>query len=182
MGQAMQGIIFTELKRFVTVTCGEQAWIAVLAEARLTGSAFNESGTYSHFRAHEILGALSRLTGVRREKAYEAFGEFVTPTLFKQFESVLQRGVSANDFLIRFDKLLANTVWAGEPNPPSIRIESLRPGEFRMTHEAEQEMGDLFAGVLRAIGTQFGQQVLVSVQSPSELSVHLLSEASLQAH
>ena len=177
----MQGIIFTELKRFVTVTCGEQAWTAVLAEARLTSTPFSDDKTFPHVRADEIIGALARMTGIRREKAYEAFGEFVMPKLMPQFQTALERGMSAEDFVVRLDKLLAKTVFAGESVPPMLAVEQVRPGEFRLTHEADEGFANLFVGVLRAIGTHFGRQILVSPNAANEYSVHLLSEASLLA-
>src|SRR5215218_9970788 len=81
----MHGIVFGELKQYVTARLGESAWSELLADAHIGPKLYLAIQEYPDEELGAILQAACRRTGLTAAAVLQDFGDFIGPHLMQMY-------------------------------------------------------------------------------------------------
>ena len=121
----MHGLIYAELEKYVETNYGQEAWLAILAEAGLGDKAYVPLGAYPDEESLAIVGAASKLTDTPAEAILEDFGEFIAPDLIETYKALVRPEWKTLDFLRNTEETIHRVVRRQNQGaePPRLKFE-----------------------------------------------------------
>ncbi len=158
----MHGILFKQLKEYVTEEYDEDAWAEAMDEAGIEPKLYLPVTEYPDDEAERLLDAVASVTGTDERDLLEDLGEHLAPELLDTFEAHVRDDWDAMDLLAH----------AGNEVFTVLRSEDGPDGEVTARRESEDvvvveyasplQMCTMAEAVLRTIAEVHGERVDVT--------------------
>ncbi|WP_212524000.1 heme NO-binding domain-containing protein [Actibacterium sp. MT2.3-13A] len=161
----MHGLINRSIQAFVQETCGQEAWLAVAAQAGIGPEGFEPLLPYDDALTEAMLAAIARLRDRPREAVLEEIGGFlVVHPRFGMLRRLLRfGGETFVDFLRSLDEVEGRMrIVLPELESPRLELRQIGDNAFRLTCCWCLPGGcHVVSGALRAMAEDYGARVLV---------------------
>lgn len=155
----MKGVVFTEFLDMV-----EQAHSAAVVDDLIAAcdlpskGAYSSVGTYDHGEIVQLVGALSRHTGVPVPQLVSAFGEHLFGRFLITHPQLFAGSTTTFDFLSSVHEYVHREVLKLYPDAqlPHFETRRVMPDTLLMTYRSPRGMEDLAEGLIRATAAHFG--------------------------
>lgn len=160
----MHGIIFTELRNYVTTGLGQDAWPTLLKEAGLDGKSYLPVKEYPDAEAGALVAAASRITKKPIGAIMEGFGIFLAPKLLMMYRSLIDPTWRTLDVIENTEQTIHRVVRIRNPgaHPPALRTTRTRPNEVVLLYSSPRRMCSVAIGIAKGLGVHFGETVSVT--------------------
>lgn len=157
----MHGIIHSQLKKFVELNHGADAWKAVLDEAGLGGKLYLANSVYADEEATAIVAAASKLTGAPAADILESFGEFLVPALMTTYRALIKSSWTTIDMLMWTEDTIHKAVRIKEPGaaPPRLRFQQTGPNTLKFFYDSPRRMAPVAKGIIKGVAKHYGESV-----------------------
>lgn len=163
----MHGLIFSELKKYVTTKLGPAAWPALLKEANLANRIYLTGDTYPDAEAVALVSAASRITKQPAGAILEDFGEFITPDLIETYRPFIKSKWKTLDMIEHTEETIHKAVRLRDPGaaPPQLKSRRVSPREVEIVYKSARKMCGVAKGIARGVAKHYGEQVSVTESS-----------------
>ena len=160
----MHGMIFAELKRFVSDKYSVETWSTLLESAGLGGKVFMAIQEYPDADAVAIVTAASELTKLPANDILEAFGEFITPSLMKMYGHLAKPEWKTLEFIENAEKSIHSVVRVKNPGaqPPELHCLRNSDGSLALYYQSKRKMCALAKGIAKGVARHYGERLSIS--------------------
>ncbi len=157
----MHGIMYVELKKFVTERHGEAAWQALTREAELEDEIFTPIRAYPDDYMFRLVAAAEKLTQTPAQDILQAFGEFIVPAYVAIYGNLLKPEWRTLDIIEHTEETIHRVVRLRQPGakPPQLRTERVAPNEVVLHYDSERRLCAAARGIARGIARHFGESL-----------------------
>ena len=162
----MHGIIFSELKKFVTAKAGPQAWKNLVEDpqsgAKRTSYLVTE--TYPDAELVGIVQAGSKALGVPVPALLESFGEFIVPDLANIYAALIKPQWGLLDLLENTETVIHHTVRLKNPGaaPPKLQCSRLKPDQVVILYTSERKLCPVAKGIIKGLADLYKEKVEIA--------------------
>ena len=173
----MHGMIFAELKKFVVVGLGAEAWNSITAASG--NQVYLPSQAYDDGELLRLVATASELTGKPAAELVEAFGEFIVPSLVRAYGAHINPVWRTLDLLEHTEATIHRVVRASTPGatPPRLSVRRIAPGKVVIEYASQRRMCALAKGIVRGISKHFSETITID-----EPACMLLDAPTCQLH
>jgi predicted hydrocarbon binding protein len=159
----MHGVVFTELKSFVTETYGEEAWQSILDSADTGTTIYLPTSRYPDEEALAIVAAASEATGVPVPDLLEAFGEYLADSLMTMYAAQIDDEWDVFDLLERIETQIHTVLRMqdDEIDPPELACERTGEEEVVIDYRSDRELCDLGRGLVAGVAEAYDRPLSV---------------------
>jgi hypothetical protein len=159
----MQGIVFTELQKYVETNLGSSAWEALCTRSGVGRAEFDPLQTYPDGEALALVQTASQLTGKPIPDILESFGEFIAPDLLQMFWGAVEPSWKTLDLLQHAEAVVHTLVRAQNPGatPPILRATRESATHLLMVYDSQRKMCALARGLARGVARHYGETLRV---------------------
>lgn len=159
----MHGMIFAELKKFVSRGFGDEEWFKVSQEAGVTRVSNLATESYPDSELFALVRAASRRTGIPTRELLLQFGEFIVPDLMKVFGAFVDKSWGALELLENTESVIHRAVRLQDPKaePPKLRIRRNGPDEVTIVYTSARKLCAVAIGIIRGVATHYGEAISV---------------------
>lgn len=160
----MHGIIFTELRNYVTSALGQDAWPALVKEAGLDGKSYLPVKEYPDAEAGALVAAASRITKKPAGAVMEGFGVFLAPKLLAMYRSLVDPTWRTLDVIENTEQTIHRVVRirnAGA-HPPALKATRTSPKEVVLLYNSPRRMCSVAIGIAKGLGVHFDENISVT--------------------
>lgn len=158
----MHGLVFTEFERFVTRMQGAEQWQLILDQAELKHQVFVAVGTYPDADLLRLVQAAATVTKKPAAKLLEGFGEFITPTLFSMYRTVILPGWRSLDLIENTEQVIHTVVRSRGGSPPVLSTKRVDATHLVVSYGSQRKLCALARGIIRGIAKHYGEQILIA--------------------
>jgi hypothetical protein len=158
----MHGIIFAEFEKFVTQAQGAEQWQRVLAHADMTARVFMAVGTYPDADLMKLVQGASVVTQLPRGQLLEGFGEFITPTLFSMYRTVIARDWRTLDLVANTERVIHTVVRSRGGTPPVLSVHRPDATHLVVSYGSQRKLCALARGIIRGIAKHYRETVSIT--------------------
>lgn len=160
----MHGLIFAELKRFVTEKYKAETWSVLLDKAQLAGRVYMPVQEYDDAEIVAIVTTASAMTKLSANDILEAFGEFITPTLMKMYGHLAKPGWKTLEFIENAEKSIHTVVRIKNPGarPPELHCLRNSDGSLALYYQSKRKMCALAKGIAKGVAKHYGERISIS--------------------
>jgi len=160
----MHGIIFHELKRFVTAKLSEEAWNNLLRDSGIGQKIYLAFQTYPDAEAIAIVSAASASTGVPIPALLESFGEFIAPNLMTMYKHLVKPEWKTLDLIEHTEETIHHLVRIREAGAEPPLLKCCRPTDDHVviTYSSPRKMCALAVGIVHGLARHYNEQILVT--------------------
>jgi hypothetical protein len=160
----MHGIIFAELKKYVEFTLGAPAWPALLSQAGLASKMYLTMHAYPDSELLALVTTACKVTGHPMSVLLEDFGAFIVPQLLQLYGSLLDKKWKTLDVVEHAENTIHRVVRLRDPavDPPKLSSSRASANETVVVYTSSRKMCALAKGIIRGLGTHFGETIVVS--------------------
>lgn len=158
----MHGILFKELKTYVTEEWGSDAWDESLDEAGIEPKLYLPVTEYPDDEARRLIDAVSSISGVDRETLLEEFGEALAPALLNTFKAHVKTGWDAFDLLEHTKNQVFTVLQSEDGGPDEVRTDRTADDRVVIKYGSALEMCSLTKGIVRGIADEHDEPVDVT--------------------
>jgi hypothetical protein len=168
----MHGIIHAELKKYVDVKHGPEAWQTILQRAGLSTASYMPIGSYPDADAVAIVTAASSLTGTPAEKLLEDFGEFIAPDLLDMYRSLIRPEWKTLELLLHTEETIHRVVRIQNAGakPPKLRFEQTKPNQLKFYYNSPRKMSAVAKGIIKGVAKHYGEMAMISERKNADES------------
>jgi hypothetical protein len=161
----MYGLVNKAIEDLATSIAGEQTWLEIVRRAGIETVTFVSLDSYDDDDTFRLVAAASEVLGLSTEEVLESFGEhWVRYTGREGYGHLMSAyGTDVTSFLNNLDAMHARVALI-MPNlrPPSFEIEQDGTERFLVHyHSTRAGLAPMVTGLLRGIGSLFGQKLSV---------------------
>lgn len=158
----MHGLIFAELKRFVSEKYDDATWNQLVERAGLKGKVFMSVQSYPDADALALVREASAMTKIPANDLLEAFGEFITPTLMKMYGHLAKPDWKTLDFIENAEKSIHTVVRIKNPgaDPPELRC-SRSGGSVVLHYASQRKMCSLAKGIAKGVARHYNEKLFI---------------------
>lgn len=157
----MHGILFKELKAYVTGRWGEEAWEASMARAGIEPKLYLPVTEYPDAEALALVDAVVAETDVAEGALLEAVGEHLAPALLDTFRAHVKSGWSTLDLLERAGAAVLSVLRSAEGGDGEVTATREDADTVVVEYASPLEMCALARGLLAGIADVRGESVAV---------------------
>jgi hypothetical protein len=161
----MHGIIFAELEKFVTQAQGADQWQEVLAHANLPARVYMAVGSYPDADLMKLVQGASVVTQRPAADLLEGFGEFITPTLFSMYRTVINPAWRTLDLVENTESVIHKVVRTRGGTPPVLAVQRQDATHLVVTYGSKRKLCALARGIILGIAKHYRETV--SITQPS---------------
>lgn len=161
----MHGLVFAELERFVTRVHGASQWQLVLAQAQMTSHVFVAVGTYPDADLMKLVQSACAVTRTPVTQLLEGFGEFITPTLFSMYRTVIAKEWRTLDLVENTERVIHTVVRSRGGTPPVLSTQRTDATHLLVTYGSQRKLCALARGIIRGIAKHYHEQVFITETS-----------------
>ena len=156
----MKGIAFTLLNELVETQFGMKAWEDVLKETGDDGI-FTAAGSYSDSRIFNLVGGLSKQTGIAADHLIRTFGQFMFGGFVRHYPQFFEGETSPKELLKSVDGIIHVEVKKLFPEAVLPKFDYEDPGEGRlvMIYRSERKLCSLAEGLFNGAAKHFGTAI-----------------------
>lgn len=158
----MHGIIFAELEKFVTQGQGPEQWQKVLVEANVPDRVFMAVGTYPDADLMKLVSGASAVTQRPVAELLEAFGEFITPTLFSMYRSVIAPAWRTLDLVENTESVIHKVVRTRGGTPPVLAVQRMDATHLVVSYGSKRKLCALARGIILGIAKHYRETVAIT--------------------
>lgn len=160
----MHGIIFMELQRYVSKSCGLPAWYGLLKGTALDRQLYLPTHNYPDTQMTALLGGVAGLRGQPVADVLEEFGAFLVPNLLLVYGSMIQPRWRTLDLLEHTEHTMHRVVRYADAaaTPPRLRCTRTGPGEVVVHYRSERNLSSLGIGIIRGLARHYGENVRIT--------------------
>ncbi len=158
----MQGIMFTELSRYVDVELGRGSWLQVLDEAGLADRTYSPRSPSPDPEFVRLVAAAAKLADRSDQTLLEGFGVYVSADLLGGLYGLLVDPTwELMDFLEHTEASIHTVVRTRDPSatPPQLRIDRPDANEVRIVYDSTRRMCSLAKGIIHGASDHYGEPV-----------------------
>lgn len=151
----MHGVLLGELKRFLQVTLGPEAWNSVVRDTKASRRSADEMS--------DLVAAAAERTGTPAPDLLAKFGELLVPDLLRVFGVFVKREWTALDLLENTETVIHRAVRLHDSSarPPRLRITRPDAGQVVIHYASPRRLCAMAKGILRGIGSHYGEPLVV---------------------
>jgi len=159
----MYGVIFVELKNYITEELGRDAWKGILNELQIGQRIYLATENYPDEEILSILSKAAEMTGEKVHGILEDFGEYIVPDLIGSYRSVIKPEWKTMDLLENTQKTIHKTVRARNPaaDPPELVCNRMSPEEVIVLYRSPRRMCSLAKGLARGVAGYYNEKVRI---------------------
>lgn len=158
----MHGLVFAELERFVTRAHGAAKWQVVLAQAQMPAQVFVALGTYPDADLMKLVRSACAVTKTPATQLLEGFGEFITPTLFSMYRTVIAKEWRTLELVENTERVIHTVVRSRGGTPPVLSAQRTDATHLTVTYGSQRKLCALARGIIRGIARHYHEQVLIT--------------------
>ena len=156
----MNGIIFSEMKRYVEGTLGAESWKALVKQnvAQQTYAPFSDYPDQQFAAIVESVAARARTT---KNAVVESFGEFIAPQLLGMIPSLLHPAWRTLEVIENTESTIHKVVRQqhADATPPYLRVHRTAADEVTIFYDSPRKLCFLAKGIIRGLALHFGDTV-----------------------
>lgn len=159
----MHGLIFVELKKYVTARYDEKTWEALLDKAGLKHQTFLASNVYPDQEILALVGAACHATGASPAAVLEDFGDFIVPDLIDQYKFLMKPGWGLLEFLENTEDTIHKIMrFHKGVTPPRLVTHRLGDDKLIISYSSSRKMCALLKGIVKGSAKFFNEGVTVT--------------------
>ena len=160
----MHGIVFGELKQYVTARLGDAAWDELLTDAGIGPKLYLAIQEYPDHDLAAILDAASRKTGHPVGALLEDFGDFIGPHLMRMYRVYIQPEWTALDVIEHTEERIHRMVRVQHrgARPPYLSTTRRSVDEIVVHYSSERRYCALARGIARGIARHHGEMLEIT--------------------
>lgn len=160
----MHGIVFGELKQYVTARLGDAAWDGLLANAGIGPKLYLAIQEYPDQDLAAILEAASGRTGLPVAALLEDFGDFIGPHLMRMYRMYIQPEWKALDVIEHTEERIHRMVRVQHKGarPPYLSTTRRSADEIVVHYASERRYCGLARGIARGIARHYGETLEIT--------------------
>lgn len=160
----MHGLIFTELRKYVTSKYGFTTWETLLEKANLDNKVYLTTQVYPDSEILNIVDIASKATGLGIPEILEDFGKFLVPDLFYIFSSSIRPEWKMLDMLEQTEKIMHRAVRAREPQakPPHLVCKRISANKVEIVYTSARKICPLAIGLIKGVADHYKEKVKIS--------------------
>lgn len=160
----MHGLIFVELRKFVDLRLGADAWQELLRRAGLQGREYLPVQSHPDAEATALLAEAGVRTGLDADALLQLLGEFMAPDLLRMYGSLLRREWRTLDVVEHTESTVHRVMRARNPEAGGLamRAERSGPDEVVLTYTSARRMCGLAKGIVRGLAGHFQERVRIT--------------------
>lgn len=164
---SMHGVIFLELRKFVSARLGDHAWDELLQQSGLGSQVYLAVKEYPDADALKLVETACARTGKSSSALLQDFGEFIVPDLLQLYGSQLDPSWRTLDVIENTEETIHKVIRRRNPGakPPELHCERASPSEVVVRYTSARKMCGLAKGICRGLAAHFGETVAVSEAS-----------------
>ncbi len=155
----MKGIVFTLLGKLVEEKWDLATWQELLDETQpASRGAYTSAASYPDQELFDLVGALSRRTGLTADALVRAFGKFTLPQLARLYPDFFTaKGMDAKKFLQSVDGFIHVEVRKLYPDAglPTFQYEDPAPDRLVMVYRSERKLCRFAEGLIDGTADYF---------------------------
>jgi hypothetical protein len=155
----MHGLVFAELEKFVTRAHGANTWQEILSQSGISAQVFVALGTYPDADLMRLVQAATVVTKTPLTPLLEGFGEFITPTLFSMYRTVIAPGWRTLDLVENTESVIHAVVRSRGGTPPVLSATRQSPTHLIVNYGSKRKMCALARGIILGIARHYGENV-----------------------
>jgi len=159
----MHGIIFSQLRKFVRDSFGEEGWARIVAAAGTGRDTYLMTQAYSDEELAALAAAGSQVSGRPLPELLEQFGVFLVPDLLKVYGSFIQPEWKTLDVLEHTESSIHKAVRVRDPEatPPHLKVARPTPNEVVITYSSPRRLCPVGVGIIKGVAAHYGEAVTV---------------------
>jgi hypothetical protein len=167
----MKGIVFTEFMDFVEQGHGADMVDDMVEMSDLpSGGAYTSVGTYPHTEMGELVGSLTKLSGMRAETVLIDFGKHLSRRFARSFPGFFSERTGLFDFLESVDGHIHVEVRKLYPDAelPGFVVNSRTDREMQFDYTSCRPLGALAKGLILGAAEHYGEKITIGEQAHAE--------------
>ncbi|MGC8885496.1 MAG: heme NO-binding domain-containing protein [Candidatus Nanoarchaeia archaeon] len=119
---------------------------------------------YTDQEAVALVSTASKMTGTPIPVILEDFGEFIVPTLFKIYHSLIKPEWKTLDLIENAEETIHRTVRIKNPSAEPPKLKSSRPSadEVIITYTSPRKMCGVAKGIAKGIANYYNEQIQIT--------------------
>src|SRR5215472_7432777 len=144
----MHGLIFMELKKYVTTKFDQATWEKLLEKAGQRHQMYLASTVYPDHDILALVTAACGMTGLPPAAILEDFGEFIAPDLVDQYKFLINPSWRLLDFLANTEDTIHKVVRFNKGvTPPKLVTTRAAEDRLIITYNSQRRMCPLLKGI-----------------------------------
>lgn len=175
----MNGLIFTQLKKYVIQSNGEDLWKKALDEVELPhNQIFHMLVTYPDQQFYDLSEAIVKLSYQPIDMFFEKFGEFLSQYLIETYSKVINPRWKTFELLENVDLYLRRVFGLTDRHLHVVRVEKKLPKELIVNFNCHRKLCWVCVGLIRGVAKYHKENIsilnLESLQrNDPNLKIHL---------
>jgi heme-NO-binding protein len=163
----MHGVIFSELKKYVTTRHGADTWTTLLNQAGLGQRSYLSTQQYPDEEVVKLVDTAAKMTGKPAATILRDFGEFLVPDLLAVYKAFVKPDWKALDLLEHVEDTMHRAVRLQNPGaaPPKLVCKRVSPTEVVVTYSSPRKLCALGEGMIKGISDFYKQPLNIQQQS-----------------
>jgi hypothetical protein len=160
----MHGIIFGELKQYVSARFGLPAWNDLLVQAGIGPKLYLAIQEYPDVEAAAIVAAASSMTGLPQAAVLQDFGEFIGPKLVTMYRAYVRPEWRTLDVIEHTEERIHKMVRLQHngARPPYLTTTRRSDDELIIHYASERRMCALAKGIANGIARHYGESIEIT--------------------
>jgi predicted hydrocarbon binding protein len=160
----MHGVIFLELRKYVSARLSDKAWDELLTRSGVDSQIYLAVREYPDSDARKLIETACAMTGKSVSDLLEDFGQFIVPDLLQFYGSQGDASWRTLDVIENTEETIHKLVRRRNPGarPPELRCERTSPSEVVVRYTSSRRMCGLAKGICRGLAAHFKERVEIS--------------------
>jgi predicted hydrocarbon binding protein len=160
----MHGLIFTELRKYITIKLGKDVWNVLLKNAGLEAKAFMPFDAYADNDMMALVATASAITDKSASDILQDFGEFIAPDLLFMYQGIVQPQWRTLDVIEHTESTIHTIVREKNPTaqPPQIVCERPQPNEIVITYSSARQMCAVAKGIITGLAKYYREELIIT--------------------
>jgi len=160
----MHGLILAELKKFVDVRLGGDAWKALLKDAGLGVKVYMPTQVYPDSDVTAIVGAASRTAGLPVATVLEQFGEFIVPDLLAVYGAYVKPEWKTLELILNTEETIHRVVRTRDPGalPPELKVTRSSAAEVVIEYTSARRLCAVARGIVKGVASHYRETISIA--------------------
>jgi hypothetical protein len=161
--EIMHGIVFGELKQYVTARLGDGAWNELLADAEIGPKLYLAIQEYPDEELGAILQAACRRTGLTADAVLQDFGDFIGPHLMQMYRMYILPEWKTLDVIEHTEERIHKMVRIQHrgARPPYLSTTRRNENEIVIHYSSARRLCAFAKGIAMGIARHYGENIAI---------------------
>jgi predicted hydrocarbon binding protein len=160
----VHGLIFAELRKFVTGAMGDDAWPKLLMAAGLANKIYMPVATYPDEEIFALVTAATTMTGTTGDAILQSFGEFMAPDLLRMYAGRISKDWKTLDIIEHTEETIHSVVRVQNPGaePPRLQCHRRSATEVVITYTSQRKLCAVAKGIALGVARDLREKVTIT--------------------